>query len=111
MGLLRSDEVDVAEPKGGEGLRGLLRREWDWWVQASRTRVQFNGPLCIGCLTCYEVCPVGCFIPLADGTGVRLAKPGRCVACGACALQCPSGAAFLARKGGSGVAGSGEQRT
>jgi NAD-dependent dihydropyrimidine dehydrogenase PreA subunit len=98
MGLLMSDEVNVARSSSREGLAGLLRREWDWWMQASRMQVQFDGSLCIGCLTCYEVCPVGCFARQTEGVGVRLASPVQCVACGACALQCPTGAASLGRK-------------
>ena len=111
MGLLKSDEVRPAEPQGGEGLQGFLRREWAWWVQASRMRVHFDASLCIGCLTCYEVCPVGCYVPRPDRTKVCLAVPERCVACGACALQCPTGAAFLSPKGKGGAVSSGEKST
>lgn len=74
----------------------LLRKEWDWWMQAARARPHLDPGRCIGCWTCREVCPVGCFRQDLRLAVSQLAAPERCVACGACALQCPTGAATLA---------------
>lgn len=57
-------------------------------------RAHHDEDACTGCRLCYEVCPVLCWAPVERK--VTLAHPERCVACGACALQCPTGAARLA---------------
>lgn len=57
--------------------------------------VSLDPQICSGCQTCYEVCPVGCFCPSKDGSGIELCRSELCIACGACQLQCPSHAAQL----------------
>jgi NAD-dependent dihydropyrimidine dehydrogenase PreA subunit len=50
---------------------------------------------CTGCTLCDWVCPVDCFDAVTqsnDRTVFVLAKPANCVECGACLIQCPTGA-------------------
>ena len=45
---------------------------------------------CIGCMMCIDVCPHAVFEP--DSGKVRISERDSCMECGACALNCPSGA-------------------
>ena len=60
-------------------------------VQAIRVNARgvviVDGKLCVGCLACVAVCPIGamCWYP-----GVP--TPFKCVSCGACARACPKAA-------------------
>ena len=56
--------------------------------------------LCNGCRMCIHVCPHGVFEP--DGKVVKMAHQTRCMECGACQLNCPTGA--LAVNSGVGCA-------
>jgi len=78
-----------------EGVKTLLEDEWKWWMQAARAQVHLDASLCIGCWTCYQVCPVGCFRQNLEGSVIRLVRPEGCVACGACSLQWPTQAVTL----------------
>ena len=49
--------------------------------------VLLDRKLCIGCLACVAVCPIGA-MKHAPG----LTTPFKCIACGACARKCPTGA-------------------
>ena len=58
-------------------------------------KIHFSPEKCKGIWQCYEVCPVGCWKP---DTGQRVAvfqHAERCIACGACVLQCPEDAIEL----------------
>jgi carbon-monoxide dehydrogenase iron sulfur subunit len=49
--------------------------------------VRIDKDLCVGCMSCVGFCP-----NLAMRTHPDYAVPFKCVACGACAKQCPTGA-------------------
>jgi NAD-dependent dihydropyrimidine dehydrogenase PreA subunit len=52
--------------------------------------LKFNSELCNNCRFCSAVCPHEVFGRL-DGT-IYLARQGNCMECGACQLNCPTGA-------------------
>ena len=58
-------------------------------------RIVYEPERCTGCWQCYEVCPVGRWIPDHDSGVARFRGQDQCVACGACVLQCPEGAIRL----------------
>lgn len=55
--------------------------------------VMINRNLCVGCLACVAVCPIGAmrYFP-GDPT------PFKCIACGACVKTCPADALLIAEK-------------
>ncbi len=58
-------------------------------------QIHFYPEKCKGIWQCYEVCPVGCWTPDYKKRAAVFHNPERCIACGACALQCPEGAIEL----------------
>ena len=58
-------------------------------------RIHFNAEKCAGDWQCYEVCPVGCWTPDRERHKAVFHDSEQCIACGACALQCPQGAIEL----------------
>ena len=46
---------------------------------------------CIRCRTCYEHCPEGLYGIAEDGS-IFVAHPEECWLCGACEMDCPTGA-------------------
>ena len=77
-------------------LKRLLREEIDWFVAARSKAAKLDAELCRGCWTCHDVCPVGCFRPKWGQGVVEMVSRERCVACGACVLQCSERALRLA---------------
>lgn len=57
--------------------------------------IHFDPQKCLGVYQCYEVCPIGCWIPDRANRTVLFHDGERCIACGACVLQCPEGAIKL----------------
>lgn len=55
--------------------------------------VTLNAKLCVGCLACVAVCPIGAMRYYPGES-----KPFKCVACGICVKSCPSGAIEIAQK-------------
>ena len=53
----------------------------------------YNVNLCVGCGNCLAVCPHQVFT-LEKGRAADMDRDG-CMECGACALNCPSGAIFV----------------
>jgi len=52
--------------------------------------LQYEPELCNGCGFCMDVCPHAVFE--MNGRKVRFANPGACMECGACQVNCPTGA-------------------
>ncbi len=77
------------------GLRDLLAAEWKNARQLRYLQIQFDPTRCIGTWQCYEVCPLGRWVPDYENRVVLLRDQPPCVACGACVLQCPENAIRL----------------
>ena len=60
------------------------------WLQ-----IHYDSDKCTGAWECYEVCPVGCWTPDRTIRKVIFHDREKCIACGACVLQCPSDAIEL----------------
>lgn len=52
--------------------------------------LQYEPELCNGCGFCMDVCPHAVFE--MNGRKVRFSNPGACMECGACQVNCPTGA-------------------
>ncbi len=52
--------------------------------------VRLDKKLCVGCLACVGFCPIHAMRTHPDHT-----EPFKCVACGKCADECPTGALFM----------------
>jgi NAD-dependent dihydropyrimidine dehydrogenase PreA subunit len=57
--------------------------------------IHFDPQKCKGVWQCYNVCPVGCWTPDFEKRVVIFHHGERCIACGACVLQCPQDAIEL----------------
>lgn len=57
--------------------------------------IRFYPEKCKGVWQCYDVCPVGCWMPDYSKRVVMFHDCRRCIACGACVLQCPEDAIEL----------------
>jgi NAD-dependent dihydropyrimidine dehydrogenase PreA subunit len=60
-----------------------------------RLKIHFYPDKCKGVWQCYNVCPVGCWTPDYETRVVIFHHAERCIACGACVLQCPEDAIEL----------------
>jgi NAD-dependent dihydropyrimidine dehydrogenase PreA subunit len=58
-------------------------------------KIHFDADKCKGTWQCYAVCPVGCWKPDHETRVVIFHNGERCIACGACVLQCPEDAIEL----------------
>lgn len=58
-------------------------------------QIHFYPEKCTGVWQCYNVCPVGCWTQDFETRVSIFHDPDRCIACGACVLQCPRDAIKL----------------
>jgi Fe-S-cluster-containing hydrogenase component 2 len=58
-------------------------------------QIHFDPQKCKGVWQCNNVCPVGCWTPDYKKRVVTFHDGERCIACGACVLQCPQDAIEL----------------
>jgi NAD-dependent dihydropyrimidine dehydrogenase PreA subunit len=72
-----------------------LAEHWHIARTLRHLAIHFQAERCVGDLQCYEVCPVGCWLPNPDEGQVILVDGESCIACGACVLQCPEDAIEL----------------
>jgi NAD-dependent dihydropyrimidine dehydrogenase PreA subunit len=75
--------------------RETLKEEAKKLITQRRLRIRFDPEKCTGIWQCYEVCPTGCWTPDLNARKAIFHNGDRCIACGACVLQCPKGAIEL----------------
>jgi NAD-dependent dihydropyrimidine dehydrogenase PreA subunit len=73
----------------------MLKEEMKHLTIARRLQIHFDSHKCTGVWECYQVCPVGCWTPDLEARKAVFHNADRCIACGACVLQCPEGAIEL----------------
>ena len=72
-----------------------IAEHWHHARTLRRLQIHFYPDRCKGVWQCYEVCPIGCWTPDECRRVVIFHDPQMCIACGACALQCPEDAIEL----------------
>jgi NAD-dependent dihydropyrimidine dehydrogenase PreA subunit len=75
--------------------REMLTQELKHLTVARRLQIRFDPDKCAGVWECYEVCPVGCWVPDLEARKAIFHNADRCIACSACVLQCPEEAIKL----------------
>lgn len=73
----------------------LLKEHIDLALNLRALQIHFYPERCNGTWQCYEVCPIGCWRPDRENRVVIFEHGERCIACGACVLQCPERAIEL----------------
>jgi NAD-dependent dihydropyrimidine dehydrogenase PreA subunit len=72
-----------------------LRKEVKNVAKLRNLEIHYDAEKCKGVWQCYDVCPVGCWTPNYGTRVVAFHDAERCIACGACVLQCPQDAIEL----------------
>ena len=75
-------------------LWSLLKEHWYLAGHLRSLAIHLDQDACTGCGLCLQVCPRGCW-DIPEGLEQAVYLPGRCIACGACVLQCPPEAISL----------------
>jgi ferredoxin len=76
-------------------LASSLKEHLKFARELRNLEIHFDRQKCKGVWQCYNVCPVGCWKPDYASRKVIFHDGGRCIACGACVLQCPEDAIAL----------------
>lgn len=76
-----------------------LSEHWEIAKNLRQLEIHFDPEKCTGVYQCYEVCPIGCWTPDRVNRTVIFHDGDKCIACGACVLQCPEGAIELKSSG------------
>ncbi len=66
-----------------------MAEHWRLIWTLRRLRIHFDPQRCTGVWQCIEVCPVACWEREEGERRARFVHRERCIACGACVLQCP----------------------
>jgi len=77
------------------GLWSSLAEQWRIARSLRGLQIHFDAEKCTGTWQCYEVCPIGCWTPDFVRRVAIVHDLERCIACGACVLQCPERAIEL----------------
>ena len=72
-----------------------MTEHWQIARTLRHLQIHFHPEKCTGVWQCFEVCPIGCWTPDLERRLVIFHDPERCIACGACVLQCPQDAIEL----------------
>ncbi len=72
-----------------------LKEEMQHFANLGDLEIHFYPEKCKGVWQCYNVCPVGCWTPDYEKRVVVFHDKEKCIACGACVLQCPEDAIEL----------------
>ena len=72
-----------------------LAVHWQHAKTLRKLRIHFYPDKCKGIWQCYEVCPIGCWVPDRGKRNVAHINTEKCIACEACVLQCPEDAIEL----------------
>jgi len=72
-----------------------LAEHWQFAKTLRSLKIYYDPDKCSGAWSCYDVCPVGCWTPDHERQIAILEQAHRCIACGACVLQCPEEAITL----------------
>lgn len=84
-------------------LKSALKEQWKILRELRNLEIHLYPEQCKGVWQCYNVCPVGCWTPDYASRIVTLHDTERCIACGACVLQCPQDAIELRRPAQTGM--------
>lgn len=76
-------------------MQSLMKEHWELARTLRRLEIHFDSERCRGVWQCYEVCPVGNWTPNYNRMVATFRNGKRCIACGACVLQCPERAIEL----------------
>ena len=79
----------------GPALWTFLKEELQYVAELGDLEIHFYPEKCRGVWQCYNVCPVGCWTPDYEKRVVVFHDKEKCIACGACVLQCPEDAIEL----------------
>ena len=79
----------------GTDYKSLIGEHLELALTLRRLTIHFDPSQCQGVWSCYEVCPVDCWLPDWERGVVSFQNEDDCIACGACVLQCPEEAIEL----------------
>jgi NAD-dependent dihydropyrimidine dehydrogenase PreA subunit len=81
-------------------VKEMMAQEWQTVSELRYLRISLDPDRCKGTWQCYEVCPIGLWTPNYETRIVEFGDAERCIACGACVLQCqPKAITLEVRKG------------
>jgi NAD-dependent dihydropyrimidine dehydrogenase PreA subunit len=83
--------------------KSSLKEQWKLLFELRNLEIRLYPERCKGVWQCYNVCPVGCWTPDYATRKVTLHDTQRCIACGACVLQCPQDAIELSTPAQTGL--------